>query len=425
LEWNYVILIDADMCLINKRYFDEDKHLDDQYLLYVACSRAIKNMYIFSKYTIRYGEYNYQINPHFSLIPEKRYNIDSQLPNFSYPKVSYVNYMNKETSLSRLIGIMDCYKLDRISQIINYENKKLVLENEIYDDYTEIEKNNSIFLSKFVEQLFISIYNIKYGYKQTEFPIIESIITSSDIITGCSEKISEWYFKNRKNITWKKYDKMEISNDIRKFVDNNFDRNKEFSDHTIAINNYYEYFILNDKKRIKKLYKQYLKCKNIHQITDILFNLMVIKHSIQTQHYFHIKNKGKTIIHLLEDFKELFEDVKNYVDKSNKNFIMSNDFISKWEIVTKIDQTDGENNIWNIKCSTDISLKAIIKSIYLSLINNPNIADSEDFELKDNIIIKTNFINFLSGKELVYEFNLKPQNIKELVEILINLKNKN
>ena len=33
--------------LINKRFFDEDKHDSDRYLLYVACSRAIENMFIF------------------------------------------------------------------------------------------------------------------------------------------------------------------------------------------------------------------------------------------------------------------------------------------------------------------------------------------------------------------------------------------
>jgi superfamily I DNA/RNA helicase len=49
LEWKYTIILDAEICLINKRNFTEEKHKHDQYLLYVACSRAITNLFIFSK----------------------------------------------------------------------------------------------------------------------------------------------------------------------------------------------------------------------------------------------------------------------------------------------------------------------------------------------------------------------------------------
>jgi superfamily I DNA/RNA helicase len=49
LEWDYVIIIDANAHLISFNDYDVDKFNAEKYLLYVACSRPRKNLIILSK----------------------------------------------------------------------------------------------------------------------------------------------------------------------------------------------------------------------------------------------------------------------------------------------------------------------------------------------------------------------------------------
>lgn len=421
LEWNYVILVDADMCLINKRFFSEEKHNDDQYLLYVACSRAIENMYIFSKFYFRSGMPIFKTNPHFDKIPKHLYVIDVRFNKLIVPILNFVNYTEKEVFVSKVIDKLNCYDLDEISNLIDFDNKKIGFSNKIFkNDYSTIEKVNSIFLAKFVEQYFTCLYNIKNKYKQESIPLIESIVETSNVVSGCPDKVSEWYYQNRKGMTWNKFKNIDVSDDIRKFINSNFDKNKDFSSHVIAINNYYEYFILGYKKWIKQQYRKYLKCKNMHQIRDILFYLMVVMHGIRSQHYFHIKSKGNRLEHLLEDFSDMFDEMINYVQNMKHRFITSSEIINKWGLVGKVDQIDDKGELWSVKCSSDIPLKNVLKSICLNLFLNPEITEELDFESKT---INCNYINFLTGYEISYQFVLKRETIKRIIDILTSKTN--
>jgi hypothetical protein len=418
LEWNYVILIDADMCLINKRFFSEEKHNHDQYLLYVACSRAIENMYIFSKCFFRSGMPIFSTNPHFEKIPDNLYETDVRFNKLYFPILKYVNYTEREVFITRLIDRLDCYELDKISSLISFDNKKINFSEKIFkNDYSKIEKNNSIFLSKYVEQYFICLYNIHKGYKQESMPLIESIVDTDNIVSNCPDKISEWYYKNRKGMTWNKFNNMEdIDESIKKYINGNFDKKKEFSSHVIAINNYYEFYILKNKKWIRQLYRKYLKCKNMEQIKSILFDLMVVLHGIQSQHYFHIKSKGDRLNHLLDDFSDLFEEMINYVKNIKYNFVMSAEIVSKWGLVGKLSHVDDKGEIWTVKCSSDIPLKNIIKTICLNLFLNPDISENYEFTKKT---INCNYINFLTGYEISYQFDLDNVTINNIIDIFI------
>tara|TARA_Y100000780_G_C13663865_1_gene409758 strand:+ start:38 stop:832 length:795 start_codon:yes stop_codon:yes gene_type:complete len=260
------------------------------------------------------------------------------------------------------------------------------------------------------------MYNIKNNYKQISLPYIESIVESDNIVSNCNEKVTDWYFKNRKDMTWNKFMKLkDIDDNIKTFIIDNFDKNKDFSSHILSLNNYYEYFILNNKKWIKQLYKKFLKCKNIHQITEILFYLMVIMHGLKTQHYFHIKAKGNEYNHLLDDYSDLFDEIKDYVNTTKRRFVMSSEIITKWGLVGKIDQIDNKNEIWSVKCTKEIPLKAVIKSLCLSMFLNEKI--TEDFKFRKRVI-NCNYINFLTGNEISYKFNISSGDVKNIINIL-------
>ena len=421
LEWNYVIIVGADKCLINKRSFNKEKHNNDRYLLYVACSRAITNMYIYSKCVYRNGEYHFMTNPWLN-IPSKYYQIDDRFSdNFFFPSLNFKTYTDRNNRLSKIIDKFDCYTLDDISNLLDFENRTIKSQHKIFkNDYSKIEKPSGIFLSKYAEALFQVLYNIKMNRKYIPFPDIETIINSNNIVTGLTDDTIEWYNNNKKSMTWGKFDECKtVPTHIKQGINVAFDRKKIFNTHIIIPNGYYQHFIIEQKIWIKNLYNKYTKCKDTSQIRELLFYLIVIKHSIDTQHYFHIKSKGKKFNHILSDFKNMFDEIETYVDNINHNFIIKNEFVERWDIIAFIDGSiDDSGKIWTIKCTNEISLKHTIYSIFVSLMyDTQNINEEFDID-NNNIDIDINFINFMKGYEICYNYKLSTHDIRKLINIM-------
>lgn len=429
LEWNYVILIDADDCLINKRSFDEEKHKNDQYLLYVACSRAVHNMYIFSRFINRQGDLQFRTNRWFEVVPKELYHTDRGFSSrFSFPKPNYRRTADNEKRLSKLIDRLDCYELDEVSSLLDFQNRYEKFKIEIFKrDYSTDEKPSAIFLSKYVQHLFYCLYSIKNGDKMPPFPDIEHILEGENIVTDLPDDAVEWYKHHRKTMTWDRFHTMkDIPPNIKRAIENNFDKKKDFNSYIIAPDGYYKSFILEKKIWISNLYKKYLTCKNTEQIRDILFYLLVVKHSIETQHYFHIKSKGKRYEHILKDFRPLFDEIEDYVDQMDHNFVKCNENISRWGIVSRVDFVDENDQIWMIKCCSDISLKHSIHAIVSTLMFDNKII-TEDFKIDcggditkecKKIDLDINFINFMKGEEVCYTFTLDTDTLKKIVDIL-------
>lgn len=421
LEWNYVIIIDADTCLINKRSFNEQKHKDDQYLLYVACSRAIQNMYIFSKCAYKQGQYHFMTNPWFQSIPENLYQLDNRFTDdFFFPSLNYKQYQEHENRLSKLIDQIDFFDLDQISAILH--NRIIKNKIKIYkNDYSTIEKPSAIFLSKYTEALFQALYNIKMNRNHIPFTDIEQILEGDNIVSGVSDDTADWYNQNKKTMTWEKFNKMKsIPKNIRDDIEYAFDKTKDFNTHIIALNGYYQHFILGHKIWIKNLYKKYIKCKNTSQIKEILFYLMVIKHSLDTQHYFHINSKGIKYEHILKDFRQMFDDIEQYVDELDHVFISVHEPLSRWGIVSRADMVDDQDEIWTIKCTGEISLKNIIQSIVSTLMHNDKLINDDFSMIGENsqITVDINYLNFMKGEEITYSYDLSADEINKIITIL-------
>ena len=446
LEWEYVIIIDADNCLINKRDFNKDKHDYDRFLLYVACSRAVNNMYIFSRCIYKQGGIKFETNRWFKEIPSDAYIIDSRFEkDFLYSDLKYNTHKETETRLSKIIDRLNHHDLNELSEIIGFQSRKVLHKHKIFSlDYSTVEKHSGIFLSKFVINLFHALYNIKTNKKPDTFQTIENIINLDNADTNkvdsyMSLSTIEWYSKNRKLInSWEKFDADNtIQKDIKSNINSAFDRKKPFNTHVISHNSFYGLYILNQEKWIKNIYKKYLKCKNTTQIKEILFYLIVILHSIDTQHYYHIKSKGNKYSHLLNDFEEMFDDIEQYIDTTDNNFVQSSINLNRWGINSRADLLDDMNNIWSLKCTSDISLKHTLHSIVSSLMNKTEIIDDDftintfepDFDCgagaddnglrtPDSITVDTNFINLLKGEEITYRYELSTDAVRQIIYIL-------
>jgi hypothetical protein len=424
LEWKYVILIDADMCLINKRCFNEEKHKNDQYLLYVACSRAINNMIIFSKFRFNEGNLNFQLNPWFSLVPEEFYKMDTRFTKyFKFAKIKAHDMGENEKRITKILDKIDEKTLDELAQLCKYgsdvteKSEKTI--TKIYDKDFSVLINSNIFLGKYVENLFFVYYTMKSKTDRKKYIDIENIIDSKYIITDVPIMVSQWFYMNREHLTWESFDKDKQNLDklIIECVDKKFNRSQELAKHTIVTDGYFKSFILSMKENIKENYNKYLTTESTSKIKKYLFHLMVILYSLETQHYYHVLSRGKKFKKILSVCTDLFDKINEFAYTTNLNFTGNNIPVTKYGLVGEIDlleKKDKETIIWEVKCISDITLKNILQILMYNIMYNDY--DSDNLTRTINI----NFINFLKGELITIKINMTPDELDRVKTIFID-----
>ena len=420
LEWKYVILVDADMCLINKRVFTKDKHDHDRYLLYVACSRAIENMFIFSRVTR--GRY-FQLNPWFEKIPKELYLVDENYAHsFKFPELKYVSLGDNEKRVTKIIDRMNEETLNDMAELVEYGKEMKKQTIKIFKKhYTDIYSPSSIFLGKYVENLFNCYLNIRYNREHKRYIDIENIALKSEkILTNVPSQVTEWYYANRDNMTWEKYDMIKESLDpiVSTYVKENMKRSIDISSYTIINDGYYKWYILLRREWIKRVYNDYLTCVDVNKIHKYLFYVVVILYTFETQHYFHVREKGVKFSKMLKTFGDMFNEIKEYALTTEIEFVKTNVLTTHRGIIGEIDTIDSDDEIWEIKCVNDISLKHILQLLVYNVMYRYNEISKND---TNKIVLR--YINFLKGEIISIPINLTKEKLDKLIKIMIQTSN--
>jgi len=408
LEWKYVLILNADVCLINYANFDKNKHDNDRYLLYVACSRAIDNMYIFCKYKQTMSGPIFKINPWFKEVPTDLYLIGNEFENISYPQIKFNPIeIKRDNNITKIIDTFDEETLDKLAQLINYES----IEKELIKMYRykqpELPVSSSIFLGKYVEAYFHAIYSIKNIMPKKRYLQIESIIKSEYILTNVKKSIVEWFELN-KTLTWAEFNvkKSNIDKDIVSYIETRFNKSIAFSSHLIVPDSYFAKFIMKKKDWINKIYSKYLEETDIEKIKLQIFYLIVILHSIESHHYFHVKNKGGRFTDILDIHANLFNKMTLFINKLNETYIANNVYISNYGLIGEIDLINIDDEYIEIKCVSHINLKHILQLLMYNLMRS-NINNETNYKLI--------FMNFLKGEKVIYKVN--SYKFQEVIEI--------
>jgi hypothetical protein len=430
LEWKYTIILDAEICLINKRNFTEEKHKHDQYLLYVACSRAITNLFIFSKcyFNKKQNRHVFKFNPWFSMIPKNNYIKDERYKKyFEFEKIEEKIISVDEKRISRILDNISEKDLYDLGVLCGYgvENstiKKKIIKIYNNDDYSKY--NSTMFLSKYTKELFIAFSNIKNNLPHKKYTDIENII-NLDIITAKLPKyVLDWYYFNRYDLSWEKFDEEidEYEPEFVKIIEANFDRSKDLSSFLIAPDCYFKSFILSQLNDLKNVYNNFLECRDPDKIKKYLFDIVVYIYSLETQHYFHAKNNGKKFRYIFDVFDSMFDNIYDFVENNKIHAHKHNIFVNddEYQLTGIIDFIDNDNNIYNLKCNSDISLKHIIEQTILSVFNKKILVSKEDTHK-----IKLSFVNLFVGNIVEIENELPKDNIQKIIDIVYNNKNKN
>jgi hypothetical protein len=375
LEWEIVIIIDADVCLINKNIFNPEKHNHDRYLLYVATSRPTNNLIIFSKLKEYKKGNNYNIeiklNPWFKEIPKELYNFDG-VDELTFPELFEKDKRDIEHSVTKLLNKLSEEDLDNLCNMYNFEN----IEKKITKLYSVNIKDDNfispIFLGRFMEFIFVTFYRLSHNMEKYIFPEIEKIINTEKIIrTNYAKRILTDWFNVNKNLSWEEYDRVKntYSPDLNEQINKFFDRKYKLNKHLIVADGFYDDYIIKNKDKIKKNYDNYLKTKNKSKLIESVFNIVLLNYVLETQHYFHMSNDGTKFRDLLNIYDKLINNVIKFA-KNNKNNFINNVNITYEDIEGEIDLLTDNGEIYEIKCVKDINIKHFLQVLTYNVMHN-------------------------------------------------------
>ena len=151
---------------------------------------------------------------------------------------------------------------------------------------------------------------------------------------------------------------------------------------------------------------------------NYLFSIMVMTYSLETQHYFHVKTKGKKFKHILTLCSDLFDQVEQFAITTTLNFTDFNLCIGNGLNIGELDaleKCDEKINIWEFKCTSEISLKHILQVLMYNIVYNKLdcLDDHEEYE------VTTNFINFLKGEIVNIKILVNKEKINNIMSLLM------
>ena len=413
LEWDIVIVMDAEVCLINKNIFNAEKHNYDRYLLYVACSRAVEHMIIFSKFKeIRKNneiKREIKINPWFKEIPTNLYTFEG-IEDIIYPEIKENNRIDIDCSVTKLLNQLSEEDLDNLASHYNLDKANKTI-TKIFGIKLPTDATSSIFLGRYIEAIFVLFYrkyNNKDRYKYIE---LEKIIYSKKIIRDkFIKRITTDWFSNNKHLSWEEYDKniSTLSPELIEQIDRYFDRRYLLKEHVIVGDGFYDDYIIKNKEKIKKNYDLYLTSNNKKVLKEALFNIILAEYALETQHYFHINNNGSKFRELLVTYKNLIDKVIKFTKTVKYNF-MNNVNVNYEDILGEIDLLTDDGQIFEIKCVNEINIKHILQVIAYNVMQN-NYAENIKQE------IKINFYNLYRGLQITY--TIETDDVHKIIKIL-------
>lgn len=320
LEWDYVIIIDANAHLISRVDYDHTKFNAERYLLYVACSRPRKNLIVFTKR--KYA------NPWFETVPRDRYRIAKMCQhNFDFCNrdVLFINPPNtRQRPDNPLVhGVRD--KLATLTDQELFDIQKLlqgrwgkvaIATGSSTGERLKISEMRNMFAKCFFSHLY---YTVSLGeplhHTHAMVKDVANIINKEGVVLCPNEKIIAWYYDHCQDMTWDAWDASKSCMDGRTvdFVEGNFSRETPFNTHTL-IDRYYATYIHSQRTAIQSVFNSY----NANPTKPLnVLSMTRISYAIKSTHYFYIEQKDQFEKEFLADNNSFINSLVELME-SNK-----------------------------------------------------------------------------------------------------------
>jgi hypothetical protein len=317
-----------------------------------------------------------------------------------------------DNRITRILDSIPIQILNDLAKLIDYDN--IIKHTEkIYDyNFTKIEYVSPIFLGKYTESYFVNCIKLKNKEELKDYTDIKNIVNNKNIIECYNQQTYEWIMKNKDNMTWDKFDTLKdvlpsiILNEITLIKTKNKHNLLEFNQYSYVIHHgYYLNFVHSNIYNIRKNYTKYKECTDPNKLKKIQFYCEVFQHSINTQHYYHINDKGYKFKTLLSLYNDMFDQINNFTENMEHNFVSFNQYVENYNLIGEIDMIDENDELWEIKVAQDINLKYILQLLMYNIMKEKKIE------------YKLNFINFLKGEIVKINLILDVEKINKFIEI--------
>lgn len=395
------------------------QHAIHKYLLYVACSRAKKNMFIctYNETVYMYG----YINRWLKDVNEDTYDINIDL-----------EFPEETTGLPKrrpCIGITDIIHNIKQDDLVEISSKLLTIsscEKKLYPSFENIDRlgEESLF-GTFCEELFYLQYSLWFRQPVRELAIIEHLINREFLVVKnefeC--KILRDIFINE--VLWIFYDKLDKT--IQKIVSKYFKTRGDDFDvicDKIPVMDKVQKIINNNLNDISVAYTRYQNPHSYNydyrEILEDFFYLVVVMYAYNNNHFFYMNNHGEKKRKVLEAGRDLYKQMNRYV----KTHFYGCEITPKIHVRTSCPEmcgeidfiqkrsSDNDEIIVDVKCTKSIGTTYYLQ---LFLYNLAYYGERNEDKIYDNVY---KIVNFLTGKEYLISIVIDEDRLRQVLEIV-------
>lgn len=408
-EWKTVICMDVWFELMN-RVPTLREHADYQYLLYVAMTRAQRELVVYM------GREKHP-NPYLYNIPISLYD------GFIYAKNTPKYTTTEDDRIYNITDVIDRMPPDLLLHFephIKYDFQSRSFYNDYRETVRKIVKNDFVLFGVFLENLFSMQCSVHKKHRPRTLRVIDTILSGETIYLpdnhfGALQPL--W----KSCQTWAEYDhlKSAIPTWIVLLVNQYFKRDVPWERHFLSCGKFYS-ILHQSKPYIQYCYDQYLDTSATWESNvRPLFYLTLVTYCYNNNHLFNIREHGKSKLHLLDDMLwDLFRDMNQYA-----RLVASKPYeeqvsvrVPYLKMFGKLDLKFVDGTIMETKaCQKLLSLPNIIQVMVYAL------ADSTSFH--DFVTRPIIMFNFITGEVANLRFNVSESSMIHIFSTLAQASN--
>jgi DNA polymerase III epsilon subunit-like protein len=426
LEFDLVIVMDFFQHLFCIQP-SEEEHNHNRYLIYVAASRAKRDM-IVCCYS------NKVINQWITLVDAECYKCNT---NISLPKLTYrsINDRKVTYSITDVIDNLSEEQLDKIHDMIHIKaldsDKAEEITTRVFPDHVTMDRGkDEIFFGILGERVFFLQNRLSHKSKPMKIIFIEKLLSAKFVVINDDKEydVLKKFIASR-NLTWEKYD--SIKNELDKYtsflIGKYFNRDMEFEDIIICKMEFIK-VVENNKAQLQKSYARYMDPMSYgydyREIMEDHYYLVVVEYAYHINHYYYIENFGAEKKFLLKNAEPLFECMNKYAHSYKPEEIDAKVLVeyTHLHIFGEIDFVHIKNKermICEIKCVKDVNIKHHIQILLYNLCYRYLMPNAKD----DIYLNKYRIINLLRGVEHNFTMSVSKSNMFNILNIVADIAN--
>jgi hypothetical protein len=314
LEWDYVMLVDANAYLISRADYTREQFEAEQYLLYVAATRAKKALHVFSNRTAT--------NPWLALVPKDAYHVAGCPERLTFADPKSLNFMCPGQSTScfqpetesvpveqSVVGTNgEVLDMDSIAsrvyclgeELLYFIDSKFTYDatctQQLTITFADVPTGRVRFLAKLARTAFIDAYNASLGKPPDKLPHLEAVLDGERVVITDNAYVAQWHAR-RKDEGWDTYNSLRACNKIPQSVASVLDKlnqNISLHEYTIVSDKFYHTHITNRLPAIRESYLLYIgrtpEQTRGKEYIELLFGLTALEYALATTHYFYSVN---------------------------------------------------------------------------------------------------------------------------------------